>query len=90
MIDSPPRHSWNVVRMVLHKLLELCSKRRIFFQVLHGWVGRAPQEALPEPIEGTRNVRVCADDKWQTLEGTYASCYATRYFGLRIRQRSLY
>ena len=62
--DSPLRHGWNIVRVILHQLLELRGECGIFFQILHMWVRRAPLEALPKPIEGTRNIRVCADDKW--------------------------
>lgn len=88
--DSPLRHGRDVVGVIPDKLLELHGKCCIFLQILHVWVRRAPQEALPEPIEDTRNVRVCADDKWQILEGAYTSCEAARYLGLRVRHGSLY
>ena len=59
--NSPFGHGWNIVRVVPDESLQLRGEHRVFFQILHLRVRRAPQEAVPEPIENTRDVWVRAD-----------------------------
>jgi len=54
--------------MVPDETLQLRGKHGIFLQIPHLRVRRAPQEAFPEPIEDTGDVRVRADYERQGLE----------------------
>jgi len=49
--------------VVSNERLELRGEYRVLFQILHLWVRRTPQEALPEPTEDPCDVWVRADDE---------------------------
>ena len=62
--DSPFGHGWKIVRVVLYESLQLRREHCVLFQILHLRVRRAPQKALPESIENTRDVWICSNYEW--------------------------